>query len=63
MISVTLNTTKNMGETGSTGLEKAGDADSRAVIPGMDVFDGVVPVPMAVPGERYGDRRPWFNME
>jgi len=52
-----------MGETGSTGLEKAGDADSRAVIPGMDVFDGVVPVPMAVPGERYGDRRPWFNME
>lgn len=28
-----------------------------------EVFDGVVPVPMVVPGEEYGKREPWFFME
>lgn len=30
---------------------------------GMGVFEGHVPVPMAVPGEPYGTRRPWFYNE
>lgn len=28
--------------------------------PTFEVFEGVVPVPMVVPGEPFGDRRPWF---
>jgi Tyrosyl-DNA phosphodiesterase len=31
--------------------------------PSIDVFDGVVPVPMLVPGEVYGRKRPWFYSE
>ena len=27
---------------------------------GMDVFAGHVPVPMQMPGDQYGLRRPWF---
>lgn len=27
---------------------------------GMDVFQGHVPVPMETPGDKYGDKRPWF---
>jgi len=26
----------------------------------MDVFRGVVPIPMIVPGDVYGQSRPWF---
>lgn len=26
----------------------------------MQIFNGIVPVPMLVPGEEYGKRRPWF---
>ena len=29
----------------------------------LEVFRGYVPVPMIVPGERYGTRRPWFYQE
>jgi hypothetical protein len=29
----------------------------------MDVFQGYVPVPMVLPGEVYGARRPWFYSE
>ncbi len=31
--------------------------------PCMSVFNGVLPVPMIVPGEEYQDRRPWFYSE
>lgn len=31
--------------------------------PSMEVFDGLVPVPMVVPGEEYGTKRPWFYTE
>jgi hypothetical protein len=30
---------------------------------GMQIFNGIVPVPMVVPGEEYGKRRPWFYGE
>jgi len=30
---------------------------------GMGVFEPRVPVPMRVPGEEYGGRRPWFCYE
>lgn len=26
----------------------------------LDIFNGVVPVPMEYPGELYGDKKPWF---
>lgn len=26
----------------------------------LDIFNGVVPVPMEYPGELYGDNKPWF---
>ncbi len=47
---------------------KGKDVDKRssgckAGPPGMDVFDGVIPVPMVVPGEEYGRKRPWFYSE
>ena len=28
--------------------------------PGMDVFQGYIPVPMIVPGREYGELRPWY---
>jgi hypothetical protein len=31
--------------------------------PGMEIFDGVVPVPMKTPCEEYGRKRPWFYTE
>ena len=31
--------------------------------PSMEVFEGHVPVPMIVPGEEYGVKRPWFYTE
>ncbi len=36
---------------------------ARPAAPGMEVFAGHVPVPMQVPGERYGSLRPWFITE
>lgn len=27
------------------------------------VFEGIVPVPMQVPGEPYGDKKPWYFTE
>lgn len=36
---------------------------SEAGPPGMGIFDGVVPVPMVIPGEEYGTNRPWLYME
>jgi len=29
----------------------------------LDVFRNIVPVPMLVPGEEYGSKRPWFYTE
>ena len=26
-------------------------------------FEGLVPIPMQIPGERYGHRKPWFFTE
>lgn len=26
-------------------------------------FEGVIPVPMQVPGETYGDKKPWYYTE
>lgn len=28
----------------------------------LDMFNGIVPVPMKYPGELYGDKKPWFFM-
>jgi len=36
---------------------------SEAGPPGMDIFEGIIPVPMAVPGEDYDRKRPWFFSE
>jgi hypothetical protein len=48
-------------EAGGKGKEvDRGSDGSEAGPPGMDVFDGVIPVPMVVPGEAYGKKRPWF---
>lgn len=30
---------------------------------GLEIFRGAVPVPMIVPGEEYGERKPWFMNE
>lgn len=40
-----------------------GSAGFNAGRPGMEIFDGRVPVPMVVPGEEYGTKRPWFYAE
>lgn len=39
------------------------DHEALADGPGMSVFDGILPVPMIVPGEEYQGRRPWFYSE
>jgi hypothetical protein len=31
--------------------------------PGMSVFEGILPVPMIVPGEEYQGHSPWFYSE
>ena len=28
--------------------------------PSLEIFRGYVPVPMVIPAERYGTKRPWF---
>lgn len=30
---------------------------------GLEEFEGIVPVPMHVPGESYGDKKPWYFTE
>ena len=30
---------------------------------GLKQFDTVVPVPMQIPGEAYGDKKPWYYTE
>ena len=46
----------------SGGLMKESGVNSRGP-PSMEIFRGYVPVPMIVPGERYGAKRPWFYQE
>ena len=29
----------------------------------LEDFKGVIPVPMQAPGDRYGDKRPWYFTE
>jgi hypothetical protein len=36
---------------------------SEQAIAGIEFFGGHVPIPMVVPGEVYGTRRPWFYNE
>jgi hypothetical protein len=40
--------------------EAAGRGAGACDPPDMSVFDGHIPIPMVVPGEEYGARRPWF---
>ena len=48
------------GET-ETGSKAQADAESPTA---LDVFDGTVPVPMVLPGKRYGGaRKPWYFMD
>lgn len=44
-------------------IEPTGGSPPQGQQLGMEVFHGSVPVPMAVPGEAYGPRRPWFYSE
>lgn len=37
--------------------------DMEPSIPAMDVFDGLVPVPMVIPSKMYKSKRPWFYGE
>lgn len=32
-------------------------------ITGLDIFKGLVPIPMQYPGDEYSSRRPWFYSE
>jgi len=48
--------------TGSGGALKDNGVDSQGS-PSTEVFRGYVPVPMIVPGEKYGTKRPWFYQE
>lgn len=46
----------------SSSQEKAGESIDSDVVSSdkLDMFNGVVPVPMEHPGELYGDKKPWF---
>jgi hypothetical protein len=46
------------GDAGGDAVKQSGDDQGS---PGFEVFRGYVPVPMVVPGEKYGTKRPWFN--
>jgi len=57
---------------GSDGSQKARRADAaggpvhrdaRNASASMNIFPDVAPVPMVLPGEEYGTRRPWFYHE
>ncbi|CZR59989.1 uncharacterized protein PAC_09884 [Phialocephala subalpina] len=45
---------------GSTLTRKPSEGEEGGQSLGMEVFDGVVPVPMLTPGEPYGARKPWY---
>jgi hypothetical protein len=52
--------TEVTSESWEGGLESANQDLAEASV-GMDVFNnGHIPVPMVVPGDVYGARRPWF---
>lgn len=46
----------------SSSQESAGKSVDSEVVSSdkLDMFNGVVPVPMEYPGELYGDKKPWF---
>lgn len=46
----------------SSSQESAGKSLGSDVVSSdnLDMFNGVVPVPMEYPGELYGDKKPWF---
>lgn len=43
--------------------KEVGDGVGEDGLPGMEVFEGHVPVPMVVPGAEYAGRKPWFFEE
>jgi hypothetical protein len=43
-------------------VDKWADEPKAAPV-GMDVFLGVIPVPMVIPGDEYGKKRPWLYAE
>ncbi|KUJ11780.1 phospholipase D/nuclease [Mollisia scopiformis] len=45
---------------GSTSARNPSDHENTRIPLGMEVFDGVVPVPMKTPGDAYGERKPWY---
>lgn len=63
VIPVTVDAAKKVVSEKSANSQKVGVPSGEVNVPGMDVFDGSVPVPMVVPGEHYGARRPWFYKE
>lgn len=48
--------------TSSSSYEIAGKSADPEIVSSdnLDMFTGVVPVPMKYPGELYGDKKPWF---
>lgn len=46
----------------SSSQESAGKSVDSEIVTShnLDMFIGVVPVPMKYPGELYGDKKPWF---
>ncbi|KAF8851122.1 phospholipase D/nuclease [Acephala macrosclerotiorum] len=49
-----------LSASGSTMTRKPSESEAGGQSLGMEVFDGVVPVPMLTPGEPYGARKPWY---
>lgn len=57
---------RHPGGTGTEGKGKEVDNITNGFeseLRGMEIFDGVIPVPMVVPGEEYGRKRPWLYAE
>lgn len=50
--------------TSSSSQEIVGKSDDSEIVSSdnLDMFNGVVPVPMKYPGELYGNKKPWFFM-
>ena len=40
-----------------------GNANDTGEVCGMKIFDGIVPIPMKIPGQRYGNRKPWSSQQ
>lgn len=53
-----------MATSSSSSQEIVGKSDDSETVlsDNLDMFNGVVPVPMKYPGELYGDKKPWFFM-